>query len=137
MKIQKSEISRLVKESIKRNKKKNQLKERIEELEQELHNINEQENQVEEKRESIFDAKPGEIVILSFDGVTVKIQRQLDDLFKIIDASESEKLKDGDYIKPQGDDTLIPGKKFKFSVLRAIDAPYITNPLIDWKIIQN
>jgi len=137
MKIKQSEISRLVKESIKRNKKKSQLKEKIEELEQKLHNINEQENQAEDKRESIFDAKPGEIVVLSFDGVTIKIQRQLDDLFKIIDASESEKLKDGDYIKPQGDDTLIPGKKFKFSVLRAIDAPYITNPLVDWKIIQN
>jgi hypothetical protein len=87
--------------------------------------------------ESIFDSKPGETVILNFEGVTIKMERQLDDLFKIVDAAESEKLKDGDYIKIQGNDTLNPGKSFKFIIYRETPLKYETNPLESWKIIKN
>jgi hypothetical protein len=89
-----------------------------------------------EKQESIFDAKPGETVIFNFEDVTLKLQRQLDDLFKVTDASESKKLKDGDYIKIQGNDTLAPGKKFKFVILRQA-LNYESNPLQTWKVIKN
>ena len=89
-----------------------------------------------EKQESIFDAKPGETVIFNFQDVTIKVQRQLDDLFKVTDASESKKLKDGDYIKIQGNDTLAPGKKFKFVILRQA-LNYESNPLQSWKVIKN
>jgi len=89
-----------------------------------------------EKQESIFDAKPGETVIFNFQDVTIKVQRQLDDLFKVTDASESKKLKDGDYIKIQGNDTLANGKKFKFVILRQA-LNYESNPLISWKVIKN
>jgi hypothetical protein len=87
--------------------------------------------------ESIFDSKPGETVILNFEGVTVKMERQLDDLFKIVDAAESEKLKDGDYVKIQGNDSLVPGKSFKFLIYRETPLKYETNPLESWKIIKN
>jgi hypothetical protein len=66
----------------------------------------------EEKRESILDARPGEIVILNFEGITIKVQRQLGDLFKVLDASESHKLKDGDYIMAKGNDIFEKGRKF-------------------------
>ena len=89
-----------------------------------------------EKQESIFDAKPGETVIFNFQDVTIKVQRQLDDLFKVTDASESKKLKDGDYIKIQGNDTLASGKKFKFVILRQA-LNYESNPLQSWKVIKN
>jgi xanthine dehydrogenase iron-sulfur cluster and FAD-binding subunit A len=89
-----------------------------------------------EKQESIFDAKPGETVIFNFQDVTIKVQRQLDDLFKVTDASESKKLKDGDYIKIQGNDTLANGKKFKFVILRQA-LNYESNPLMSWKVIKN
>jgi hypothetical protein len=90
----------------------------------------------QEKQESIFDAKPGETVIFNFQDVTIKVQRQLDDLFKVTDASESKKLKDGDYIKIQGNDTLAAGKKFKFIILRQA-LNYESNPLASWKVIKN
>lgn len=91
----------------------------------------------QEKSESIFDSKPGETVIFNFDGdVTIKLQRQLDDLFKVTDASESKKLKDGDYVKIQGNDTLAVGKSFKFQILR-VALPYQSNPINSWKIIKN
>jgi len=92
--------------------------------------------QAQEPQESIFDAKPGETVIFNFQDVTIKVQRQLDDLFKVTDASESQKLKDGDYIKIQGNDTLANGKKFKFVILRQA-LNYESNPLISWKVIKN
>lgn len=91
----------------------------------------------EKKRESIFDAKPGETVIFNFNGITIKVQRQLDDLFKVTDASESGKLKDGDYLRAKGNDVLESGRKFKFAVLRAIPVDYETRELSSWKIIKN
>lgn len=93
-------------------------------------------NTTNEKQESIFDAKPGETVIFNFQDVTIKVQRQLDDLFKVTDASESKKLKDGDYIKIQGNDTLASGKRFKFVILRQA-LNYESNPLMSWKVIKN
>ena len=97
-----------------------------------------QQNQVKEQpRESIFDAKPGETLILNFEGITIKVKRQLDDLFKVTDAADSAKLEDGDYIRAQGNDVLENGRKFKFSILRKIPVDYETRPLSSWKIIKN
>ena len=90
----------------------------------------------QDNSESIFDAKPGEIVIFNFQDVTIKAQRQLDDLFKITDASESKKLKEGDYVKIQGNDLLSVGKKLKFAILRQA-LNYESNPLQSWKVIKN
>ena len=95
------------------------------------------EKQKPEASDSILDIKPGQIVILNFEGVTVKMERQLDDLFKIVDASESEKLKDGDYVKVQGNDSLDSGKSFKFIIYREAPLKYETNPLESWKVIKN
>jgi hypothetical protein len=91
----------------------------------------------EEKKESILDARPGEIVILNFEGITIKVQRQLGDLFKVLDASESHKLKDGDYIMAKGNDIFEKGRKFRFSIYREIPAKYETRPLTSWKVIKN
>lgn len=107
----------------------------IRESYEEMNSQNTQEK--ETSSESIFDSKPGETVILNFEGVTIKLERQLDDLFKVVDAAESEKLKDGDYIKIQGNDTLNPGKSFKFIIYRETPLKYETNPLETWKIIKN
>lgn len=87
--------------------------------------------------ESIFDAKPGETVIFNFNGTTIKIQRQLDDLFKVVDATESRKLKNGDYLRAQGNDVLEQGRTFRFAILREVPVTYETRPLEAWKIIRN
>lgn len=89
-----------------------------------------------EESESIFDARPGETVVFNFQDVTIKVQRQLDDLFKVVDAAESQKLKDNDYIKIQGNDTLKAGKQFIFLILRQA-LEYKSNPLTSWKVIKN
>lgn len=93
--------------------------------------------ETEEETESIFDSKPGETVILNFEGVTLKLKRQLDDLFKVVDAEESQKVKEGDYVKIQGNDTLEKGRNYKFSIYRQTPMKYETNFLESWKIIKN
>jgi predicted component of viral defense system (DUF524 family) len=146
MKITKAELKELIKESVTKFQKKTILENRLKEIKAELDSLNEneaimptaeEEPKTEEKSESIFDSKPGETVILNFEGVTLKIERQLDDLFKVVDAAESKKLKDGDYVKIQGNDTLEAGKNFKFIIYREAPLKYETNPLNSWKIIKN
>jgi hypothetical protein len=88
-----------------------------------------------EKQESLFDAKPGETVILNFQDITFKVQRLHDDLFKVVD-SASTKIHNGDFLILKGPGDLIPGKEFQFMVLR--EAPsYQSNALQTWKIIKN
>jgi hypothetical protein len=147
LKIGKTELEGLIKEEVVRQDKKLLIKKRIADVEGQIQQLNELTAQPpsqymtaaptsDEKSESIFDAKPGETVLFNFQDVTIKMQRQLDDLFKITDAMESKKLKEGDYIKIQGNDILQKGRKFKFVILRkAID--YESNPLLSWKVIKN
>ncbi len=96
-----------------------------------------QQGEKDEKQESIFDTRPNETIILNFQDVTIKVQRQLDDLFKVVDASESQKLKDGDYIKIKGNDILQQGREFKFVIFRDADVVYDSNALQSWRIIKN
>lgn len=147
MKITKTELKSMIKESVQRKVFEESLKRRKEQIEKELASMNENdsvavpnaqpEQEEAEEKESVFDSKPGETVIMNFEGVTIKIQRQLDDLFKVVDATESKKLKEGDYIKVQGNDVLQRGKSFKFSIFRETPLKYETNPLDSWKIIRN
>lgn len=165
MKISKEELKNMIQESIGKKVAIDTLIERKKKLEKELRIINEdfeaqtappvlartndvaptqmpevateEEAPVEESKESIFDSKPGETVILNFEGVTLKIERQLDDLFKVVDAAESQKIKEGDYVKIQGNDTLERGKSYKFSIYRQTPLKYETNSLESWKIIKN
>lgn len=147
MKITKEELKELIKESVNKFQKKAILENRLKEIKDELNSLNENETimpttqeeepKSEESSESIFDSKPGETVILNFEGVTLKIERQLDDLFKVVDAAESKKVKDGDYVKIQGNDTLQKDKSFKFIIYRETPLKYETNPLNSWKIIKN
>ncbi len=143
MKITREELKNIIKESIEKHSKTLTLKQRLDKINKELKSLNENEElevspqeEIKEK-ESIFDSKPGETVILNFDGVTIKIERQLDDLFKVVDAAESQKIDDGDYIKIQGEDSLEKGKTYKFSIYRKTNLPYETNELQSWKIIKN
>lgn len=158
MKIKKAELMSLIEESVIKQKKKLQIEAKIKDLEGKLISLNEtavgispapmqdvmQDNPVlnapgsegkAEKRESIFDARYGDIIIFNFQDVTIKVQRLANDLFQIIDAAESKKLKEGDYIQIKGNDIIEKGRRFKFSILRkAID--YESNPLVGWKIIK-
>ncbi len=156
LEIKRSELNSLIKESVLKQEKKLALENEKNKILKQLQKINEEgtvtaapvntpattpntaptSQSQPEKQESIFDAKPGETVIFNFQDVTIKVQRQLDDLFKVTDASESKKLKDGDYIKIQGNDTLANGKKFKFVILRQA-LNYESNPLMSWKVIKN
>lgn len=149
LKISKKELDGLIKEEVVRQEKKQKLLAKIDILKENIKRIDEiGEMQPyaaqptngavtsNEKTESIFDAKPGETVVFNFQDVTIKVQRQLDDLFKVVDAMESKKLNDGDYIKIQGNDTLQKGKKFKFIILRE-SLKYESNPLVSWKVIKN
>jgi len=147
MKVTKSELRNMIKESVDKYKNQYILEKRLNEVKKELFYLNEddsfmQSNQESQEidsqpKESIFDSKPGETIIMNFDGVTVKLERQLDDLFKVVDAAESKKLSDGDYVKIQGNDSLEQGKSYKFLIYRETPLKYETNPLQSWKIIKN
>ena len=91
----------------------------------------------EKNTESIYDAKPGNTLIIDFENVTIKLQRVYDDLFKVIDASESKQLKNNDYIKVEGNDLLEQGKKFTFKIFREANIKYESNPIKDWRIIKS
>jgi len=138
MKISRKEISKMVQERYDIIKQKNEIANKISEIKKEISIINEDTTAIEPKPKtgSIFDVRAGEMLILNFQDITIKIQRQLDDIFKVIDADESQKLKNGDYIRILGNDTLSQGKKFKFEILRSIGVKYETNPLEDWKMVK-
>jgi hypothetical protein len=91
----------------------------------------------DKKTESIYDAKPGNTLIIDFENVTIKLQRVYDDLFKVIDAAESKQLKNNDYIKVEGNDLLEQGKKFTFKIFREANIKYESNPIKDWRIIKS
>ena len=91
----------------------------------------------EKNTESIYDAKPGNTLIIDFENVTIKLQRVYDDLFKVIDAAESKQLKNNDYIKVEGNDLLEQGKKFTFKIFREANIKYESNPIKDWRIIKS
>jgi hypothetical protein len=147
MKITKNELKNMIKESVDKYKNQYLLQRRLNEVKEELKKLNEDDSFVQsneeiqdvepQSKESIFDSKPGETIIMNFDGVTIKLERQLDDLFKVVDAAESKKLSDGDYVKIQGNDSLEQGKNYKFVIYRETPLKYETNPLQSWKIIKN
>jgi hypothetical protein len=99
--------------------------------------VSSEETEVKPKSESIYDAKPGNTLIIDFENVTVKLQRVYDDLFKVIDAAESKQLKNNDYIKIEGNDLLEQGKKFTFKIFREANVKYESNPIKDWRIIKS
>lgn len=145
LEINRSDLNALIHKAVDKQEVKLTLENKRAELLKQLNQLNEENmNQPvvsaqpssNSKQESIFDAKPGETIIFNFQDVTIKVQRQLDDLFKVTDASESKKLKDGDYIKIQGNDTLANGKTFKFVILRQA-LNYVSNPIVSWKVIKN
>ena len=152
MKITKSELKELIKESLTNNIKKIEHLKKINSIEKELAFLNENEgmpvlNQTneysnvvptEEKSQdsqSIYDVakNPGSTIILNFEGVTIKLQKQFEDLFKVVDAENSGKLEEGDYVKLKGNDTLEEGKVIEFEVYRRTELKYKTNPLQSWK----
>lgn len=144
MEINRKELDGLIMSEVVKQDKKLQLENKIKNIQKELTLLNEgpeniytPEPAVAEEEVSIFDdTKPGSILILNFQDCTIKMQRQLDDLFKITDAAESKKLKEGDYIKIQGNDLLQKGKRVKFVILREA-LKYESNSLNSWRIIKN
>jgi hypothetical protein len=152
MKITKSELKELIKESLNNNIRKIELLKKINSIEKELAFLNENEgmptlNQTNEysniapketesqDSQSIYDVakNPGSTIILNFEGVTIKLQKQFEDLFKVVDAENSGKLEEGDYVKLKGNDTLEEGKVIEFEVYRRTELKYKTNPLQSWK----
>lgn len=152
MKITKTELKELIKESLNNNIKKIELLKKLNSIEKELAFLNENEgmpvlNQTNEysnvvpteensqDSQSIYDVakNPGSTIILNFEGVTIKLQRQFEDLFKVVDAENSGKLEEGDYVKLKGNDTLEEGKVIEFEVYRRTELKYKTNPLQSWK----
>lgn len=151
MVVTKSELRNMIKESVDKYKNQYLLEKRLNEVKKELSYLNEddsfmQSNQESQEidsqpkpkeKESIFKiSEPGETIIMNFDSVTIKLERQLKDLFKVVEASESKKLSDGDYVKIQGNDYLEQGKSYEFLIYRETPLKYETNPLQDWKIIK-
>lgn len=152
MKITKSELKELIKESLNNNIRKIELLKKLNSIEKELAFLNENEgmpvlNQTNElsnvapkesesqDSQSIYDVakNPGSTIILNFEGVTIKLQKQFEDLFKVVDAENSGKLEEGDYVKLKGNDTLEEGKVIEFEVYRRTELKYKTNPLQSWK----
>ena len=113
------------------------IKEKLAVLKEEEISMSSDETVQDKKTESIYDAKPGNTLIIDFENVTIKLQRVYDDLFKVIDASESKQLKNNDYIKVEGNDLLEQGKKFNFKIFREANIRYESNPIKNWRIIKS
>ena len=150
MKIKSNEIKQLIKETYDKQIKIKNLSENAEKLKSEIKALNEDDfynpstnvsnfNQppTNQKQESIFDARPVNIIIFNFQGATIKVKRQIDDIFKVTDASESAKLKEGDYIQIQGNDILSKGRTFTFNIFRMTGLKYQSNQLESWRIVKN
>lgn len=90
-----------------------------------------------QETESIYDAKPGNTLIIDFENITIKLQRVHDDLFKVTDAAGSEVLKNNDYVKVEGNDILGKDKKMTFRIFREIQLKYESNAIQDWRIIKS
>ncbi len=161
------DLRQMVKESVNKKIKIDELNEQIEKLRQELQTLDENQlnefredgpatpsvqstftppsyqpqqqmqQQSSDKKESLFDARPGDTVIFNFQDVTIKAKRLYDDYFQVIDNHESAKLESGDIIKVQGNDQLQNGREFWFTIYRKIGKPYKSNPLVGWRIMKN
>ncbi len=151
MKIKSNEIKQLVKEAYDKQIKIKTLTESAEKIKDEIKALNENDfygapanggtsntyAQESQKQESIFNARPGNIIIFNFQGATIKVKRQVDDIFRVIDATESGKLKEGDYIQIQGNDILKQGRTLTFNIFRMTGLKYKSNQLESWTIVKN
>lgn len=111
-------------------------------IEERLHILKEEGEEIDrdaptEETESIYDAKPGNTLIIDFENITIKLQRVHDDLFKVTDAASSEVLKNNDYVKVEGNDILGKDKKMTFRIFREIQLKYESNAIQDWRIIKS
>lgn len=109
------------------------------------------EEQKEGKSENIFKTKPGNSISLSFEDVEgIKLRRQKretegmvndDFMWEVIDAKNSVHLKDGDYLKLEGNDNLRVGNNLTFKIYRVVNGElkptgvtYKTNKITSWLI---
>tara|TARA_B110000503_G_scaffold109460_1_gene163807 strand:- start:452 stop:880 length:429 start_codon:yes stop_codon:yes gene_type:complete len=142
MKVTKSQLKNLIRESVKTHIKKEGLKNRLNTISEELNKLNEDGEmevmvpEVSESSETIFDAKPGEILILNFEGRTLKLRRVWDALFLVTDGFESTHLNTGDYVELQGNPDLTPGREYTFKVYKPT-RDVESSALQSWKIAKN
>ncbi len=164
--IGKQEFLTLIREAVKRQDKKDELAKRISELESEIKNLDDNSILLKEligtgedtamyapagspmhqateetEKESIYASKPGQTVILNFQDRTIKVVRQVDDLFKVVDAEQSHALEDGDLVKitvKKGEHVWQKGKEYDFKFMnRLLGKIYHSNPLLSWEFIRN
>lgn len=157
------DLKSMISEEVKRQKTIKKLTEEKEIIEKELQGLlNEDysvgssnylyqkpEEQREGKSENIFKTKPGNSISLSFEDVDgIKLRRQKretegmvndDFMWEVIDAKNSVHLKDGDYLKLEGNDNLRVGNSLTFKIFRVIEGQlkptnitYKTNKLTSW-----
>ncbi len=142
MKVTKSQLKNLIKESVKSYVEKESLKNRLNNINKELYKLNENEEmeavmtQTSESSETIFDTKPGEILILNFEGRTLKLRRVWDALFLVSDGFESTHLNTGDYVELQGNPDLTVGREYTFKVYKPT-RNVESSALQSWKIAKN
>lgn len=160
--LKKEVLFQMIQEEVKRQNKKQLIGQRIEEIINEIESINNSSslinefestainnfpaNNVSDKEEdtmSFYKSKPGQTLILNFEGLTLKLARQTDDVFKVINASQSQQLEDGDIIQvglPQGhkgEHVWRKGSEYQFKFIsRNIGKIYQTNKLKSWEVVS-
>jgi hypothetical protein len=142
MKITKSELKELIKESVSKFQKKEILENRVKEINAKIKFLNEDEVAMQdvevstEEKGNIFDTKLGEILILNFEGRTLKLKRVWDALFLVTDGFESTHLNTGDYVEMQGNPDLNAGREYTFKVYKPT-RDVETSALQSWKVVKN
>jgi len=142
MKITKSELKELIKESVAKFQKKEILENRVKEINAKIKFLNEDEVAMQdvevstEEKGNIFDTKLGEILILNFEGRTLKLKRVWDALFLVTDGFESTHLNTGDYVEMQGNPDLNAGREYTFKVYKPT-RDVETSALQSWKVVKN
>jgi len=160
--IKKNELFALISEEVKRQQKKKMLEERLAQIQGELKDLEsspimiseedltnsgamglsttqDEMNQDTPQEESIFSCNFGEILMLHFNGnITIKLQRQLGDFFKVIEADDSQQLKRDDFLQVKGQNSkLSVNKSLTFPIIRDTGLTYQSRELKSWEIIKN
>lgn len=161
--LKKEALFQMIQEEVIRQSKKQQIAKRIQEIVNEIAEIdsnsyminefqssaitnfpaNDVQQDADDDTMSFYEVKPGQALLLNFEGLTLKLSRQSDDVFKVMDGSQSKQLQDNDLIQvslPQGhtgEHVWRKGSEYDFKFLtRNVGQRYHTNKLKSWEIVR-
>lgn len=107
--------------------KKRILEDRIKEIDQ---LIKEMDESSDIRAKSLRDYSIGDNVVIKFRDVQIILKKESSDLYKVVSSGNSQKLKNGDYLKLNDPNSRLEiGEKIGFTVIRPA-LNYMTDPIV-------